>query len=267
MTSAASLSRSLVEIRLLAGRSLRHIPRIPEKAVVTVPMPLVFVVLFAYVFGSVIRAPGGDYHAYLVSGIFAQSMLATLPGIAVGVAGDLKTGLIDRLRTMPVSRLAVLGGRTIAEMVELLAGMIIVALCGLAIGWAPHGSPLEALAAFGIVLLAGFAVVWAGMLAGQLVRDPEAVDSLMMALFFPLMFLSAVFVPVASLPTPLRQIAEYNPLSAVATAVRRLFDNPIGAITDAWPLQHPIVASLLWCAPLIGVFAPLAIRRFQHMNR
>ena len=110
------------EVRLLAGRSLRHIPRIPEKAFGAVVMPLVFVLMFAYVFGSAISIPGGDYHAYLVSGIFAQSMLGTLPGIAVGVASDIRSGLMDRLRTLPIARGSVIAGRTIAELVELSAG-------------------------------------------------------------------------------------------------------------------------------------------------
>ena len=123
------------------GRSLRHIPRIPEKAFGAVLLPLVFVLLFAYVFGSAIAVPGGgDYHTYLVSGIFAQTMIGTVPGIAVGVASDIRSGLMDRLRTLPISRGSVIAGRTVAELVELCGGMVVVALCGLIVGWAPHGT-------------------------------------------------------------------------------------------------------------------------------
>ncbi len=135
------MTATLNEVRLLAGRSLRHIPRIPEKVFGAVLMPLVFVLLFAYVFGSAINVPGGgDYHEYLVSGIFAQSMIGTIPGIAVGVASDIRSGLMDRLRALPIARGIVIAGRTVAELVELSAGTVVVAVCGLIVGWAPHGS-------------------------------------------------------------------------------------------------------------------------------
>lgn len=261
------MTRTLLEARLLCGRSLRHLPRVPEKLAGAVFMPLVFVVLFAYVFGSAIHVPGGDYHAYLVSGIFAQSMMSTLPGIAVGVAGDLRSGLIDRLRTLPIGRWAVLAGRTVAELCELLLGLAVMVACGLAVGWAPHGGVGETLAALGVLLLFAFAVTWAGTLLGLLVRHPEGADGIAMTTIFPLMFLSAIFVPVGGLPSPLREIAEYNPLSALATAVRTLCHNPIGDLPAAWPLQHPVAASLLWSVALIAVFAPLALRRYRRLDR
>ena len=184
--------------------SLRHIPRIPEKAFGAVMLPLVFVLLFAYVFGSAITIPGGDYHAYLVSGIFAQSMIGTVPGIAVGMASDIRSGLIDRLRTLPISRTSVVAGRTIAEMVELAPAWS----WSRSAAWpsagrrtAPCSRPLGA---FGLLLLVAFAVTWAGMFLGLLVRDPDGADGIAMTFIFPAMFLSGIFVPVAGLPTPLR---------------------------------------------------------------
>lgn len=264
MTAAV---RTIDEIRLLAGRSLRHIPRIPEKAFGAVILPVVFVVLFSYVFGSAITIPGGDYHAYLVSGIFAQSMMGTVPGIAVGVASDIRSGLMDRLRTLPISRGSVIAGRTIAEMAELAGGIVVVAICGLIVGWAPHGSVLETAAAFGLLLLAAFAVTWAGTYLGLLVRDPDGADGIAMAFIFPLMFLSGIFVPVAGLPTPLRQFAEINPLTSLATAMRDLFHVPTGPLPDVWTLQHPVLATLGWIVLLMGIFGPLAIRRYQRMGR
>src|SRR4051794_35016396 len=197
------------EIRLLAGRSLRHIPRIPEKAFGAVILPVVLVVLFSYVFGSAISIPGGgDYHACLVSGIFAQSMMGAVPGISVGVASDIRSGLMDRLRTLPIARGSVIAGRTIAEMAELMAGTAVVALCGLIVGWRPHGTALETIEAFGLLWLMAFAVTWAGVFLGLLVRDPDGADGIAMTIIFPLMFLSGIFVPVAGLPPPLREIAE-----------------------------------------------------------
>jgi|1185.fasta_scaffold183599_1 ABC-2 type transport system permease protein len=145
------MTATLHEVRFLAGRSLRHIPRIPEKALGAVLLPLVFVVLFAYVFGSAIQVPGGgDYHAHLVSGIVAQTMIRTLPGVAVGVASDIRTGRMDRLRTLPVAGGSVIAGRTVAGLVELCAGVIVVAPCGLVAGWAPDGSVLETIGAFAL---------------------------------------------------------------------------------------------------------------------
>lgn len=260
--------QTIDEIRLLAGRSLRHIPRIPEKAFGAVILPVVFVVLFSYVFGSAITIPGGgDYHAYLVSGIFAQSMMGTVPGIAVGVASDIRSGLMDRLRTLPIARGSVIAGRTIAEMAELAGGIVTVAICGLIVGWAPHGSVLETAGAFGLLLLAAFAVTWAGTYLGLLVRDPDGADGIAMAFIFPLMFLSGIFVPVAGLPSPLRQFAEINPLTSLATAMRELFHVPTGPLPDVWTLQHPVLATLGWVVLLMGIFGPLAIRRYQRMGR
>jgi ABC transporter DrrB family efflux protein len=257
---------TLDEVRLLAGRSLRHIPRIPEKAFGAVVMPVVFVLMFAYVFGSAISIPGGDYHSYLVSGIFAQSMLGTLPGIAVGVATDIRSGLMDRLRTLPIARGAVIAGRTLAELVELAAGLVVVALCGLIVGWTPQGTVLETAAAFGLLVVMAFAFTWIGVWVGLMVRDPDGADGIVMSMIFPLMFLSGIFVPVAGLPDGLREIATYNPVTALATAVRELFGSPTGNLPDVWVLQHPVITSLLWAAGLMAVFVPLAIRRYKQLG-
>jgi ABC-2 type transport system permease protein len=261
------MTATVNEVRLLAGRSLRHIPRIPEKVFGALFMPLIFVFLFAYVFGSAIHIPGGSYHAYLVSGIFAQSMIGTIPGIAVGVASDIRSGLMDRLRTLPINRASVIAGRTLAELVELTGGMVVVALCGLIIGWAPHGSVLDTLGAFGLLLVMAFAVTWAGVFIGLMVRDPDGADGIAMSVIFPLMFLSGIFVPVAGLPDGLRQVAEFNPLTTLATAVRGLFGSPTGNVPDVWMLQHPVLASLAWAAVLMAIFVPLSVRRYKRMNR
>ena len=262
------MTATINEVRFLAGRSLRHIPRIPEKAFGAVLLPLVFVLLFAYVFGSAIQVPGGgNYHAYLVSGIFAQTMIGTLPGIAVGVASDIRSGLMDRLRTLPIARGSVIAGRTLAELVELCGGVLVVALCGLIVGWAPNGSVLETTGAFGLLLLMAFAVTWAGVWVGLMVRDPDGADGAVMSIIFPMMFLSGIFVPVAGLPDGLRQIAELNPLTSLATALRQLFHSPTGPLPDVFTLQHPVITSLIWAVVLMAIFVPLSVRRFQRMGR
>ena len=261
------MTATINEVRLLAGRSLRHIPRIPEKAFGAVFMPVVFVLMFTYVFGSAINIPGGDYHSYLVSGIFAQSMLGTLPGIAVGVATDIRSGLMDRLRTLPIARGSVIAGAHAGRTGRAVApGWSSSRSCGLIVGWAPQGTVLETAAAFGLLLVMAFAFTWIGVWVGLMVRDPDGADGIVMSVIFPLMFLSGIFVPVAGLPDGLQQIATYNPVTALATAVRELFGSPTGNLPDVWVLQHPVITSLLWAAGLMAVFVPLAIRRYKRLG-
>jgi ABC transporter DrrB family efflux protein len=264
--TAAGARRTLLETRLLAGRSLRHIPRIPEKLADVTVQPIIFTAMFAYVFGSAISVPGGgSYREYLVAGMFAQGMVGPMMGIAVGIAEDVRTGIVDRLRALPISRVAVLAGRALSELAQIALGLVIFTICGLVVGWQPHGSPLETAAAYALLVLWAFAGIWVGTLLGLLVRDGETAQTVGFTVILPVMFLSAIFVPVGGLPTPLRQFAEYNPLSTVATAMRRLFHNPAPAVSDAWPLTHPVLATVLWSVAILAVFAPLAVRRYRRM--
>jgi ABC-2 type transport system permease protein len=264
--SAAALRQTLLETRLLAGRSLRHIPRVPEKLADVTIQPIIFVTLFAYVFGSAISVPGGgNYREYLIAGMFAQGMIGPLMGIAVGVSEDVRSGLVDRLRALPISRISVLAGRALAELAQALLGVAVFTAIGLVVGWAPHGSVADTVAAYALLMLWTFAGVWVGILFGLLVRDGETAQALGFTVLFPLMFLSAVFVPIGGLPTPLRQIAEWNPLSAVATAARQLFHNPEPHLLDAWPLRHPALTTVLWSVAIIALCAPLAVRRYRRM--
>jgi ABC transporter DrrB family efflux protein len=263
----AALGQTLREALLLAGRSLRQIPRVPEKLADATVQPIIFVVLFVYVFGSAIALQGGgSYKEYLISGMFATTPAGTIGGLAVNVAGDVHSGFIDRMRALPVSRVSVLGGLTLADLAERVLGFATLGAMGLIIGWAPHGTVWETLAAFGILLLWAFASCWLGVLIGMLVRDAETAQTVAFTSVFPLMFLSTVFVPADGLPTPLKQIAQWNPMSASAGAVRKLFHNPSPTSPDVWPLQHPIEASLIWCVVLVGVFAPLAVRRYRRLS-
>jgi ABC-2 type transport system permease protein len=160
----------------------------------------------------------------------------------------------------------VIAGRTLAELVELSAGMVVVALCGLIVGWRPHGTVLETAGAFGLLGVMAFAITWVGVWVGLMVRDPDGADGIVMAVIFPAMFLSGIFVPVAGLPDGLREIATYNPVTALATAVRELFGSPTGTLPDAWVLQHPVITSLLWAAGLMAVLVPPAIRRYKKLG-
>jgi ABC-2 type transport system permease protein len=255
------------ESRLLAGRTLRQIPRVPERLADNTVMPVIFVLTFVYVFGSAIHLPDGiDYHDYLVSGMFAQGIGATLTGLAVGVATDHKSGLIDRLRALPISRLSVLTGRNLAQVVEGFLGTAMLVVLGLIVGWAPHGSVLDTVAAFALLNLWAFAGAWLGTWIGLVVREPEAANQLAFLVFFPLMFLSGIFVPVAGLPTPLRQIAEWNPLSAAAAASRDLFHTPSPPGGTAWPQTHPVLTTLVLSLAMIALFSTLAVRRYRRAD-
>jgi ABC-2 type transport system permease protein len=264
--TAATARQTLLETRLLAGRSLRHIPRIPEKLADVTIQPIIFTLLFAYVFGSAITVPGGgSYREYLIAGMFAQGMFGPVMGIAVGMAEDVRTGIVDRLRALPISRVAVLAGRALSELAQVVLGLLVFTVCGLAVGWQPHGTPLETAAAYALLVLWAFAGVWIGTLLGMVVRDAETAQTVGFTVLFPMMFLSAIFVPIAGLPTPLKQVAEYNPLSAVAGAMRELFGNPSPHMSDAWPLVHPVAATVLWSVAIVAVVAPLAVRRYRRL--
>ena len=264
--TAATARQTLLETRLLAGRSLRHIPRTPEKLADVTIQPIIFTLLFAYVFGSAITVPGGgSYREYLIAGMFAQGMFGPIMGIAVGMAEDVRTGIVDRFRALPISRVAVLAGRAVSELAQVVLGLAVFTICGLVVGWQPHGSPLETLAAYALLVLWAFAGIWIGTLMGLLVRDGETAQTVGFTVLFPMMFLSAIFVPIGGLPAPLRQIAEYNPLSAVAGAMRELFGNPSPAVSDAWPLTHPVLATILWSAAIVAVVVPLAVRRYRRL--
>jgi ABC-2 type transport system permease protein len=264
--TAATARQTLLETRLLAGRSLRHIPRIPEKLADVTIQPIIFTLLFAYVFGSSITVPGGgSYREYLIAGMFAQGMFGPVMGIAVGMAEDVRTGIVDRLRALPISRVAVLAGRAVSELAQVVLGLVVFSACGLLVGWQPHGSALETAAAYGLLVLWAFAGVWIGTYLGMIVRSAETAQTVGFTILFPMMFLSAIFVPIGGLPTPLKQIAEYNPLSCVAGALRELFHNPSPHVSDAWPLTHPVLATILWSVGLIAVVAPLAVRRYRRL--
>lgn len=248
---------------VLTWRSLARIAREPETLMNVTVQPVIFVLLFAFVFGGAIALPGGGtYHEYLIGGMFGIGIAGTAPSTAVALVADMSTGLIDRFRSLPMSRAAVLIGRTTADLLAQLLGALVVVVSGLAIGWRVHTSPGQALAGLGLALLFGYAFTWAGVCLGMVLRSVEAAQQLGFILFLPLTFISNAFVPTQGMPGWLRVVADWNPFSAIAAATRHLFGNPNPA-TGAWPMQHPVLASLLWSALLLVVFAPLAVRLYR----
>jgi ABC transporter DrrB family efflux protein len=254
------------DVLVLTRRVLARIAREPETLMDVTIQPVIFVLLFAYVFGGAILLPGGgNYHEYLIGGMLAMGLAMTAPGTAVALVTDMSTGLIDRFRSLPMSRSAVLAGRTLADLVTQMIGAAVVAGVGLAIGWRIHTSVADAAAAFGLALLFGYAFTWVGASLGMVLRSPEAAQQMGFVLFLPLTFISNAFVPTQGMPGWLQAIANWNPMSALAAAARELFGNPNPAASvQAWPMQHPELAVIGWSALLLAVFAPLAVHLYRR---
>jgi ABC-2 type transport system permease protein len=260
MTARHLVSDSLV----MARRNLAHVRQIPEKLLDVTLQPLMFVLLFAYVFGGVIAIPDGSYREYLIGGVLVQSLGFGIMGPATAIATDLGEGVVDRFRTLPMSRAAYLCGHVLAELAASTLGVTILLLAGLIVGWRIHSDLPSALAGIGVVLLFAFAMVWTGTLLGLVVRSPDSAQGVVFLVVFPMTFLASTFVPLDGLTPVLRTIASWNPISALAAAVRELFGNPTGMPVDpAWPLRHAVAMACGWAVLLLVISVPLAIRRFR----
>ncbi|MEU6315854.1 ABC transporter permease [Streptomyces sp. NPDC047014] len=261
--------QSVTDSLVIAKRNLIRMSRIPEVIIFGVIQPVMFVVLFSYVFGGSISVGGSTspaaYREFLMAGIFAQTVTFATAGSGAGIADDMHKGLIDRFRSLPMARGAVLTGRTLADLVQTTLTVIVLAIVALLVGWRTHTSLGEVLAGFGLLLLLGYAFSWIGALIGLSVRTPEAATSGGLIWLFPLTFISNAFVPSENMPTFLRTIAEWNPFSATVQACRELFGNlpPGYPVPDAWPMQHPIWASLIWSVLIIFVFRTLSVRKYR----
>lgn len=263
--TAAKLRWALADGWVVAQRNLTHIRHVPEKLIDVTVQPLMFVLLFTYVFGGAIHVPGGDYKEFLMAGIFAQTMAFTFMGAAMSMAEDLHTGVVDRFRALPMARSAVLSGRVAADFAAALIGLAVLVASGLIVGWGIHTSVLEAAAGFAILLLFTFAMLWLGTLVGMLVRAPDAAQGLGFVVLFPLTFLANSYVPTAGMDGLVRTLADYNPVSAVVAAMRDLFGNPSGVAANApWVAHHPAVTAIAWSLALLAITVPLAIRRYQR---
>ncbi|MGR3934852.1 ABC transporter permease [Streptomyces sp. BRA346] len=254
---------------VVARRNLIRMVRIPEVVIFGLIQPIMFVVLFSYVFGGAIMVPGQAsadadvYREFLMGGIFAQTVTFATAGAGAGIADDMHKGLIDRFRSLPMARGAVLTGRTLADLVQTALTLVVLAIVALIVGWRVHDGILSALGAFGLLLLLGYAFSWIGALIGLTVRTPEAATSGGLIWLFPLTFISNAFVPSSKMPEFLGHVADWNPFSATVQACRELFGNPQGVVSDAWPMQHPVLASVLWSVVIIVVFRTLSVRKYR----
>lgn len=260
----SGLAQSVRDSLVLTKRNLIRMIRIPEVVIFGAIQPVMFVLLFAYVFGGAIVIPGGNYREFMMAGIFAQTVTFATAGAGAGIADDMNKGLVDRFRSLPMSRGAVLTGRTLADAVQTALVMAVMVGCALIVGWRIHDGLLNAMAAIGLLLLLGYAFSWIGALIGLSVRSPEAATSGGLIWLFPLTFLSNAFVPTDTLPTFLRYVADWNPFSTTVQAGRELFGNqPTPIQSDAWPMQHPVAGSLLWSIVIILLFRTLAVRKYR----
>jgi ABC-2 type transport system permease protein len=256
------------DVWVLTKRSIARIRNEPETLSNVTIQPVMFVLMFAYVFGGAIGIGGGAYHSYLIGGMLGMSLAQTAPGTAVAVVSDMSTGLIDRFRSLPMSRAAVLTARTIADLLTQVIGAAVVAAVGLAIGWRIDNGIGNAIEAFALALLFGYAFTWAGVCLGMVLRSPEAAQQTGFIIFLPLTFVSSAFVPTQSMPGWLQPVAEWNPMTSLAAATRQLFGNPNpAAAVHAWPEQHAALAVVCWSAAMLAVFAPLAVRLYRNKGR
>jgi ABC transporter DrrB family efflux protein len=265
MTAAITTLRwNLSDALALARRNLEHVRQIPQKLIDVTLQPLMFVLLFTYVFGGVIHVPGGSYQEYLIGGILVQTLAFGMMAPGISVATDLTEGIVDRFRSLPMSRSAFVLGHVLAELAAAAVALVVMVLSGLIVGWRIEADVLHAAAGFGLLALFAIAMVWLGIFVGVSVPTPDAVMGVAFMIVFPLTFVSSAFVPADGLPDGLRQVAEWNPISAVVAAVRELFGNPTAIGPGApWPLEHPVATALIWSVAIIAVSAPLAIRRYR----
>ncbi len=246
----------------IAKRNVIKIKRVPDVLIFTTMSPIMFVLMFAYVFGSAIKVPGleGGYREFLIAGIFVQTVVFGASFTGAGLAEDMQKGIIDRFRSLPMAPSAVLFGRTISDVVINLVSLVVMSLTGLIVGWRIRGSILDAVLAYLLMLLFAYALSWMMAVVGLLVRAPEVFNNASFMVIFPLTFLSNAFVPINDLPGPLKVFAEWNPMSAVTESVRQLFGNtsPLAPPSDAWSMQHPVATSLIWIVLILLIFVPLA---------
>lgn len=236
-------------------RNLIAYRRVPQLVVFSTVQPVVFVLLFRYVFGGAIPIPGVRYVDFLMPGIFAQVVLFGAMSTAVGLAADLGQGLIERFRSLPMARSAVLAGRTAADMVRNAFVVVLVTLVGFAVGFRIQTSPAAALAGLALMVLFGYAFSWVFATVGLLVRDPETAQAAAFPVLAPLVFASSAFVPLRSMPGWLQAFAAHQPVTAVVDAVR--------ALVIGGPVAGPVLGALAWIAGILALFVPIAVRRYR----
>jgi ABC transporter DrrB family efflux protein len=255
----------LTDVWAMTRRNLVHISREPMQLSDVTLQPVLFTALFVYIFGGAIPVPGGSYKDYLLAGILALNLVTSTMGTAVGLSTDLHEGMIDRFRTLPMWRSAVLVGRSVADFMTSCLCALIVAITGLVVGWRPDANIGSIVAGFLLILFFAYSLAWIAASVGLNSKSPESAASFGFIVLFPLAFVSNAMVPTRHMPGWLQAIANWNPVSALCAAVRHLWGNPNPAATvQAWPMQHSIEASLIWSVAILAIAAPLAAHFFRR---
>jgi ABC transporter DrrB family efflux protein len=267
----AGFGQALSDGLLVTWRNLKRIPRIPELAIFAILQSIMFVLLFAFVFGGAIPIPGysdpSAYREFLMPGIFAQTIVFASATTAIGMTADVAQGIMDRFRSLPMSRSAVLTGRALSDIVYNAGILIVLILSGLAVGWRVHTGIPAFFGGIGLLLLFVFAMSWLGIWMGLHVPTVEVAQQVIFTVLFPVTFISNVFVPPQTLPSFLQPIAEWNPTSTLTAALRGLWGNPNPFPSSSFPGQEPILVTVAWVVAIVAVFAPLAVRRYRSLNR
>ena len=253
---------------VVAQRNVIKIKRVPEVLVFVLISPIMFVLLFAYVFGGAIAPPGVDYKEFLVAGIFAQTVVFGATFTGAGLAEDMQKGIIDRFRSLPMSRSAVLVGRTTSDIIYNVLSLLIMALTGLLVGWRIRTNVVDALLGFLLLLVFAYAISWIMAYVGLLVPSVDVVNNASFVVIFPLTFLSNAFVPLDDFDGVLKTLVEWNPVSSLTQASRELFGNTggLGPPSDAFSMQHPVLYTLIWSAVFVAVFVPLSVHQFKRAS-
>jgi ABC-2 type transport system permease protein len=256
---------------IVTWRNLKRIPRIPELAIFAILQSIMFVLLFAFVFGGAIPLPGypdpNAYREYLMPGIFGQTIVFAAATTTIGMTDDVNKGIIDRFRSLPMARSAVLIGRSLSDVVYNAGILIVLMLSGLVVGWTVRTGLPELLEGIALLLLFAFAMSWIGIWLGLSVPTVEVAQQVGFTVLFPITFVSNVFVPTQTLPSWLQVFAEWNPTSTLTAALRQLWGNPNPFASNSFAAQNPILVTLIWVVVIVGIFGPLGVRRYRSMSR
>ncbi len=255
------------DVLVITKRQLMLLIRVPEVLIFSTIQPVMFVLLFRYVFGGSITSgqPGG-YVQFLMPGIFVQTVAFTLAGTASGMAEDMTKGLIDRYRSLPIARSALVIGKTLGDSALNIVVLFVMGIAGYIVGWRPQTSFPKVLLTFTFLLAFGYALSWIGIFVGLTAKDARVVQNVSFLVTFPLTFLSNAFAPTTGMPRALQYFAEWNPVSTMVAACRELFGmtNRFGVTAGSYPSEHPLTMSLIYMLLVMAVFIPLSVRTYSN---
>jgi ABC-2 type transport system permease protein len=261
--------RTLNDIFIITRRQLLLLSRVPEVLIFSTIQPVMFVLLFRFVFGGSIETgqPGG-YVQLLMPGIFVQTVAFTLAGTASGLAEDMKKGLIDRFRSLPISQSALVIGRTLGDSLLNIVVLAVMGIAGYVVGWRPTGGLLNIALGFLFLLFFGYALSWVGIYVGLSASDARVVQNVSFLVTFPLTFLSNAFAPTTGMPRALQYFAEWNPVSTMVAACRELFglENQFGATAGSFPSENPLLTSFIYMIIIMAIFIPISVRKYQRAS-